>query len=140
MNLLQNADALLHVVRDFEDPSVPHLSGSVDPHRDVANMEAELAISDLSILERRVERIQTGLKGAKSHERDAVLKELSLVQRLKDGLEQDVPVREQQLLPEDRYILSNYQLLTAKPLLVVLTIDEAALPTAAELDQEFAGR
>jgi len=139
LNLLQGADALLHVVHTFDDPSVPHVSGSVDPHRDVANMNAELAFSDLTILERRVRRIETDLKGARGHERDVLLKEGSLLQRLKEGLESDVPVREQELLPEEMNLLSSYQLLTAKPVLIAFNIDEAALPRAADLGGELAG-
>ena len=57
LNLLENADALLHVVRAFNDPSVPHVEGSVDPHRDLASMDLEMAFADLAILERRVERL-----------------------------------------------------------------------------------
>ena len=138
MNLLQSADALLHVVRAFEDPAVPHMAGGVDPYRDAVNMDAELALSDLAILERRVERIQTSLKGASGHERDLLMRETTLLQRLKDSLESDVPVREQHLLPEDMNALSDYQLLTAKPMLVVFNIGEAELSRAADLEEELA--
>ena len=75
LNLLQNSDALLHVVRAFEDPSVAHINESVDPHRDLADMEGELVFSDMGILERRGQRIETTLKGAKGHERDMLLRE-----------------------------------------------------------------
>ena len=142
LNLLQNADALLHVVRSFEDPSVPHTSGSIDPYRDAANMEVELAFSDLAILERRVQRIEASLKGARGHERDTLLREGLLVQRLKEGLEKDVPVREQEVPLEEKDILSNYQLLTAKPQLILLNVDEAALSGARgeNLEEELAHR
>ena len=140
LNLLQNADALIHVVRAFEDPSVPHIRGSVDPFRDVADMEAELAFSDLAILERRVERIETDLKGARGHERDVLQREGPLLQRLKEGLESDVPVRGQQLSKDEENVLSSYQLLTAKPLLVVLNIDEAALSEYSELQDRLVHR
>ena len=140
LNLLQNADALLHVVRAFDDPSVPHASGSVDPHRDVANMEGELAISDLGILERRIQRIDTSLKGASAHERDALNRERSIIGRLKEGLERDVPVREQDISLDESDILSNYQLLTAKPMLIVLNLDEGAISQLPELEAELASR
>ena len=140
LNLLQNSDALLHVVRGFEDPSVAHISGSVDPHRDVADMEGELAFSDLGILERRAQRIDTTLKGAKGHERDMLLREGSILQHLREGLEKNVPVREQQVVPEERDVLSNYQLLTGKPLLTVFNVDEEGLPKATELENELASR
>ena len=137
LNLIQNADALVHVVRAFEDPAVPHLAGSVDPERDAANMEAELALSDLAILERSGERIEVGLKGAKDQERDTLLREGSLIQRLREGLESSIPVREQQFSPDESRFLSNYRLLTAKPLLTVFNIDEASLPKAAQLKEDL---
>ena len=140
LNLLQNADALLHVVRAFDDPSVPHVSGGVDPHRDVANMEGELALSDLGILERRIQRIDTSLKGASAHERDALNRERSVIGRLKEGLEQDVPVREQDTSPDESDILSNYQLLTAKPMLIVLNLDEGAISRLPELEADLSSR
>ena len=142
LNLLQGADSLLHVVRAFEDPSVPHISGSVDPQRDAANMEAELVFSDLALLERRVQRIEASLKGSKGRERDILLTEGSLVKRLQEGLENDVPVRAQQLPPEETDTLSNYQLLTSKPLLIVFNVGEAALSEAEgkKLDEDLISR
>ena len=138
LNLLQNADALLFVVRAFSDPSVPHLSGSVDPLRDLESMEAELAFSDLAILERRVARIQDALKGAKGHERDLLLKEEALLGHIKEGLERDVPLREQEINEEGKGLISNYQFLTDKPLLIVFNVDEGALPDVLELQDELA--
>ena len=140
LNLLQNADALMLLARAFEDPSVPHVNGGVDPHRDTMNIETELALSDLGILERRLERIQASLKGARDRERDMLLREANVLQGLKGELENDVPVREQQVLPEDREFLSNYQLLTAKPLLIVFNIGEEELPRTSQLDQELTHR
>ena len=138
LNLLQNADALLIVVRAFSDPSVPHLSGTVDPLRDLESMEAELAFSDLAILERRVARIQDTLKGAKGHERDRLLKEEALLDRIKEELERDVPLREQQINEEGKGLIFNYQFLTDKPLLIVFNVDEGKLPDAPALQDEMA--
>ena len=137
LNLLQGADALLHVVRAFEDPSVPHINGTVDPSRDAGEIEAELAFSDLSIVERRTTRIEAGLKGAKPQERDLLLREQALLQRIKDGLEQDLAVREHQYTREEEDVLSNYQLLTAKPLLTVFNIDEESLENAFQMDADL---
>ena len=139
LNLLQMADAIVHVVRGFEDPSVPHALGSVDPLRDAANMQEELAFSDLAILERRVQRIEVGLKGAKGHERDVLLKEGSLLQRIKDDLEREVPVREQPIHPEERDILSNYQFLTSKPVLLAFNTGEEALSRNDEVERMVRG-
>ena len=138
LNLLQGADALLLVIRAFEDPSVPHVRGSVDPHRDIADVEAELALSDLAILERRVAKIEANLKGSGGHERDTLLKETAVLQRVKEELEKGVPLREQQVTSEEATLLSNYQLLTAKPLLIALNADEGSLPGGAGLERAVA--
>ena len=128
LNVLQGADALLHVVRQFRDPSVAHVRGTVDPARDAADLEMELALSDLAILERRLERIEAQQKGAKGAERDVLTREQALLQRLKDGLEDGRPVRQQEAPEQMAGVLSNYQLLTAKPLLTVVNTDEDAPP------------
>lgn len=138
LNILQGADALLLIVRAFENPPVAHVSGSVDPKRDAANMVAELVFSDLGILERRAQRIEASLKGARERERGMLLAEGGLVQKIREGLAQGTPVREQHVLPADGDTLANYQLLTAKPLLIGFNIDEAALPGASELESELA--
>ena len=137
LNVLQRSDALMVVVRAFEDPSVPHPSGEVDSYRDAATMKEDLTFSDLNILERRSERIQSSLKGAKSHERDALLREDALVRRVQEQLESEIPVREQHFSSEENRTLSNFRLLTAKPLLMVMNIDETALPQKAQLDEEI---
>ncbi|MCE2405024.1 MAG: YchF family ATPase [Dehalococcoidia bacterium] len=124
LTVLQGADALLHVVRQFQDPSVAHVKSAVDPVRDVADMEAELALSDLAILERRLERIEAQQKGARAPERDSLTRESALLQRLKDGLEQGVPVRRQEAPDQMADVLSGYQFLTAKPLLTVVNTGE----------------
>ena len=68
---LRNADALVHVVRAFRDPSVPHAEGSVDQLRDLATLELELLVADHGVVERRLERIEPELRGAKGGEREA---------------------------------------------------------------------
>ncbi|MBI4282400.1 MAG: redox-regulated ATPase YchF [Chloroflexi bacterium] len=137
LNLLQRADALLHVVRAFQDPSVPHIEGSVDPHRDLAAMNLELAFSDLSILERRAERLESELKGARAAERDAKLREHALLDRLKSELEREVPIREQQVSAEEARLMENFRFLTAKPMLIVWNIGEEDVAQAAELEEKL---
>ena len=97
LNLLQRADALLVVVRAFEDDSVPHAGDGVDPMRDAEAMLYELAFADLEILERRLSRLVDGLKSAKVTERDAITREKAFVERLKDGLESGTHLRDQSL-------------------------------------------
>ncbi len=137
---LSKVDALAHIVRAFESESVPHSEESVDPERDIATMNLELAFSDLAIIERRLERLNSSLKGAKPQERDSISREQSLLARIKAGLESDVPVREQGLTEQDAKVLENFQFLTAKPLLLVLNIGEDRIPDADRLDAEYGGR
>ena len=140
LNTLQRVDALLHVVRAFDDPSVPHLEGNVDPYRDIATVNLELAFSDLAILERRSQRLQAELKGARAQERDLAQHEATLLQRLKEALEEDIPIREQDLNAEELRLISGYQFLTAKPLLLLFNIGEAQLPQAQRLEEEMGQR
>jgi hypothetical protein len=137
LNYLTTADALLQVVRAFEDDEVPHPEGSIDPKRDIASLDLELAISDLAIMERRLEKLETSLKGAKAAERESYLKEQLLLQKIKAGLEKDIPIRLQGLAKEELKMLANYQFLTAKAMLVVLNIGEEQISQAAQLEGEI---
>ena len=137
MSHLSKADALIHVVRSFTDERIPHIEGSIDPRRDIALMDLELVFSDLGIIERRLKRIEDSLKGAKSPERETLLREQALKSRIKSALEKEVPVRAQELSEEEAKVIENYQFLTAKPLLLVLNIGEEQLPQASSLEQEL---
>ena len=138
LNALQQTDALLLVVRAFTAPSVPHPEGTVEPYRDMASMQLELALSDLAILERREQRLQQDLKGAKAADRDRTQREGALIARLKERLEAHIPVREQELSPEERRSIADYQFLTEKPLLILFNIGEEQLPTINALEKEMA--
>ncbi|HYT76231.1 MAG TPA: redox-regulated ATPase YchF [Vicinamibacterales bacterium] len=123
----RNADALLHVVRMFRDPSVPHAAGSIDPARDVRTMEEELILADLGVVERRLERLERDLKKGATPE---LKKEQEILQRCRAALEEGRPLRHLELPAEDARRLRGFQFLSAKPLLLVLNIDEADLPQA----------
>ncbi|MBM4448209.1 MAG: redox-regulated ATPase YchF [Chloroflexi bacterium] len=140
LNHLSNADALINVVRAFADDSVPHPEGSLDVERDIANMNLELVFSDLTIIERRLERIETSLKGAKPPERQAALHEQEIIQRLKAELEKDIPIRALSLAAADARLLAGFQFLTAKPLLTVVNIGEEQLPQVSDLETELSSR
>jgi ribosome-binding ATPase len=120
----KNADALVHVVRAFRDASVPHPSGSVDPARDAQAMEDELILADLGVAERRLERIEKDLKKGKSAELE---RERDLVQRCRVALEEGKPLRGLELTGADLKLLRGFQFLSAKPLLLVINLDEADL-------------
>jgi ribosome-binding ATPase len=131
---LTNVDALLSVVRAFEDPVIPHPAGSINVARDIGEMNLELAFSDLAIIERRFDRIGSSLKGAKADERPRLLHEQELLHGIKDELEKDIPIREQSIEDEDQRILANYQFLSAKPIITVVNIGEGDLPKAREME------
>ncbi|CAN5843898.1 redox-regulated ATPase YchF [soil metagenome] len=125
----RNADALLHVVRMFRDPTVPHPAGSVDPARDVRLMEDELILADLGVVERRLERLDRDLKKGNTPE---LQKEKEILARCRIALEDGKPLRSLELSGEDAKRLRGFQFLSAKPLLLVLNLDEEDLPRAEE--------
>lgn len=131
----KNADALVHVVRAFADEAIPHPSGSVNPARDAQAMEDELILADLGVVERRVERIDKDLRKNKSPDLD---KERDLLVRCQAALEGGQPLRALSLSGEDRKRLRGFQLLSAKPLLVVMNLDEADVADAASVEQAAA--
>jgi GTP-binding protein YchF len=123
----RNADALLHVVRMFRDPSVPHASGGVDPARDVRTMEEEVILADLGVVERRLERLDRDLKKGSNAE---LRKEQEILTLCRAALEDGRALRTLTLAPEDQKRLRGFQFLSAKPLLLVLNLDEDDLPHA----------
>jgi GTP-binding protein YchF len=138
LNQLQRADALLVVVRAFEDASVPHVNDSVNPIRDLEAMLYELAFADMEILERRMARLTDSFKGAKAPEREALNREKALLERLKAELESGVPLRSQKLSDDDARKLGGFRFLTAKPLIAVANVGEGQLAEASALEQRLA--
>src|SRR5436853_5331847 len=118
----KNADALVHVVRAFEDPSVPHPAGSVNPARDAQAMEDELILADLGLTERRLERVEKDLKKGKSPELE---REKAVLTQCRAALEEGRPLRSLDLQGDDLKRLCGFQFLPAKPLLIVINLDEA---------------
>ena len=137
---LSNVDAVINVVRAFADESIPHTEGSLDVDRDIATTNLELAFSDLAIIERRLEKIDTSLKGAKAPERQGLLREQEFLTKVKADLEKEVPIRELSLTTDEARTIANYQFLTAKPLLIVVNIGEEQLPQAESLENELNSR
>ncbi|MDD5037801.1 MAG: redox-regulated ATPase YchF [Dehalococcoidales bacterium] len=137
LNQLSTVDALLNVVRAFPDDSIPHIKGNLNIERDITDMNLELTFSDLTLLERRLERIEVSLKGAKSIERDSLLHEKGLLMKIKGDLEKDIPIREQTLTADEVKTLTGYQFLTAKPLLEVVNIGENQLSQTESLEAEL---
>lgn len=123
LNQLSQMDGLIHVVRSFEDVSVPHPSGSVDPARDVAAMDGELLLNDLIAVERKLERL---VEERKKGGTDKVLNErqTALFTRLHEILSAEKPLRGVEISLEEEKFLSGFGLLTRKPLLVLLNLGE----------------
>ena len=119
-----NADALVHVVRLFRDPAIPHAAGSLDPPRDARTMEDELILADLAVVEKRLERLSKDLKKARTPDLE---REHDVLERCKAHLEAGTALRALALADDDRRRLRGFQFLSAKPLLLVLNIDEGDL-------------
>jgi hypothetical protein len=121
---IREVDAIAHVLRCFDDDDIAHVLGSVDPVRDREVVETELALSDLDMVERRLERVA---KKAKSGEKDAMAEE-SVLRKVFGVLSEGRPVRELEFAPEEERILRSFQLLTSKPVLYVANVAEGDLP------------
>jgi GTP-binding protein YchF len=135
---LAQCDALVHVVRAFRDESVAHPEGSVDPQRDIANVDLELAFGDMAALERRAGKLDIEVRSARAGEREGGERELALLVRLRKALEAEQPLRAQELSAEERRMIGGYQLLTIKPLIVIVDIDESDITRASEIEDEIA--
>jgi ribosome-binding ATPase len=131
----KTADALVHVVRAFRDEAVPHPSGSVDPARDAQAMEDELILADLGVIERRLERLEKDQKKSPSAD---LARERDLILRCKMALENGQPLRALGLGGDDLRRLRGFQLLSAKPLLLVINLDEADGSAASSVQQAAA--
>jgi GTP-binding protein YchF len=125
----KNADALVHVLRAFTDPAVAHPSGSINPARDAQAMEDELILADLGVAERRLERLERDLKKSRSAELE---RERDVVTICRTALEEGRPLRSLDLKGEDLKRLRGFQFLSAKPLLIVINLDETQLTADGE--------
>jgi hypothetical protein len=121
LNNLKNADALLHVVRAFEDETIAHPEGSIDPARDIELFELEMVLSDLAVVEKRLERLEKDLKKAKSADLEIEHRVLS---RFKTALGNGQSLRNVDVTDEERKRIKGFTFLSEKPLLMVLNLDE----------------
>lgn len=116
---LRNVDLLVHVVRAFDEPSVPHPEGSVAPSRDIEVVDMELALADLDVVEKRIKRLESDAK--KGLKPDPA--EMSVLAKARDALSEAIPLRAV-LSPDEQIKLRGYALLTAKPYLLVVNAGE----------------
>src|SRR5256714_5084692 len=120
-NNLRTVDALAHVVRAFEDPSIPF--GEIDPLRDIKNVDFDLIVNDLGQVEKRLERLEKDLKKMRSAELE---REFELLKRAKAHLESERPLREMEMSADDKKRIRGFMFLSQKPILYVLNVNESA--------------
>jgi ribosome-binding ATPase len=130
---LREADALLHVVRAFEDPAVPHAEGSVDAWRDLERLDFEFLMSDLSLVEKRLERLKASGHHGTPAEREANDRELEILTRLHAALVDGRPLRGEMMDADEEKVIRGFRFLTQKPVLVLLNVGESDLPREAEI-------
>ena len=118
---LRNVDALIHVLRAFDDDSIPHV-GAIDPLRDIKNVEFDLMISDLTQVEKRLERVEKDLKKGRTGELE---REQALLIRSKESLEKEIPLRELEMTSEEKKLIKGFMFLSQKTVLYVVNIGES---------------
>jgi ribosome-binding ATPase len=131
---LRVVDAFAQVLRLFEDETIPHEKGSIDPSRDLEDVETELILSDLVVVEKRLERLEKDRKKIKSPDLDH---EYALLEKCKGALDQNQPLRQMELDAEEEKRIRGFQFLSQKPMLYVLNLGEADAPRLHQREQEF---
>lgn len=131
---LRVVDALAHVVRLFESDTVPHEKGSVDPVRDIEDLDLELVLSDLVVVEKRLERLEKDRKKVKNPELD---REAELLHKCKTLLEDSKPLRNMELSAEDEKRIRGFQFLSQKPMLFVLNLGENEAGRLREVEESY---
>jgi ribosome-binding ATPase len=134
LGAIREVDAILEVLRCFEDPDVTHVEGSVDPLRDAELIETELLLADLESLERQADGL---IKRARGQDKDARAR-LELLERVRPPMEAGRQARTLDLSDEDRALLAGFNLLTAKPILYVCNVDEVSAATGNGLTERVA--
>jgi len=121
---INELDAICHVVRAFQDESIYHVSGSVDPKRDIDAINSELLLHDLIFVEKRLERLEKTIKQTKE---EAAIKESEMLVRLKEHLDKELPLRLLEFSQDDEKATSSYPFITRKEMIIVLNVSEADL-------------
>ena len=116
---IRECDAIVHVVRCFEDSNITHVSGSIDPVRDIETINLELIFSDLEMLERRIDRTKKAMKGDKT-----LAKELELLERIKSALEEGTPARALEYSEDEAAIVKDLFLISMKPVIYAANVAE----------------
>ncbi|MGA7616072.1 MAG: redox-regulated ATPase YchF [Thermoanaerobaculia bacterium] len=136
LSAVKNNDALVHVVRLFNDPAVPHPDGKIDPLRDVETFDTEFILADMAVVEPRIERIHKQLGRAQD---DIAKRELPVLERCLAALQDEKVLRNEEFSPEELQLLKTYQLLSLKPMLIALNLDESQQEIMADEVARVAG-
>jgi len=133
---IKEVDALAHVVRAFHNDAVPPPGGEVNPKSDVETTDLELVLSDLAVAEKRLERLS---KDVKKQKNPTLEKEFQVVERCKQALEKQTPLREVEFGEEERRLIRGFTFLSLKPMVYVLNLDESEAARAGAADEFAAG-
>ena len=136
---LRNADALLHVVRVFESDAVPHPLLSIDPARDIEQLELEFTLADLGVVEKRLEKLKSSGRHGTAAEKEANEREEAVLRRILPALTDGQPIRDVGLDEDESHRIRGFRFLTEKPVLVLLNVGEADLSRADELVARIEG-
>ena len=132
---LRTADALLAVVRSFRDPAVAHPLKTIDPRRDLAAIETEFLLSDLAIVETRIDRLRKQIASKKS---DRDVRELAALEKCQAQLESERPLRALEISEDEETLLRGFRFLTRKPIIAAVNLDEEEIRREAEILSAFA--
>ena len=119
LSAIRNADLLVHVVRAFQNPDIPHVEDDINPLRDIETIAVEVLLADMDLVEKRIQRIETGKKITKEN-----AFELEVLRKCLAALEEEQPISQLGLTEEEKLTLRNYAFLTEKPMMLVMNIDE----------------
>lgn len=119
---IRKVDALVHIVRAFENDNIQHVEGSIDPMRDIETVNLELLFADLGVIDNRITRIQTGKKVTKEN-----LAELAVLKKCKEGLENGLLIHQINLADDEKELLKTFSFLSEKPMILVINLDEDSL-------------
>jgi ribosome-binding ATPase len=132
---IRKVDALVHIVRAFENSEVLHAEGSIDPLRDIETISLELLFADLGVIDNRITRIESTRKVTKEN-----LEELEVLKKCKEGLENGLLIHQIKLAEEEKELLKSFSFLSEKPTILVINVDEAGLKDKNYMQKEEIAR
>ena len=129
---IREVDAIIHVVRCFEDDDIIHVDGSVNAKRDIETINLELILSDMEMIDRRIDRVSKAMKGDKS-----LAKELEFLKRVKEALENEKPARSVECDEDEAAMLAEVALLTSKPVIYACNMSENDFVSGIDANENY---